>query len=170
MTTASHHLRSKPTTVQVHKERNAFGIDKYGRPLTYTRNSFRAIGGQEEIIFDYITGLMWQKAGSEKRLTYKAAQAYIAQLNRQRLGGYAHWRLPTIPELMSLLEPEKQSNDLYIRPKFDKTQRWCWSADTTSSSDKGSPESAWLVDFRSGNVHWCNVKTVRYVRATCSWQ
>jgi hypothetical protein len=65
---------------------------------------------------------------------------------------------------MSLLEPQEQSNGLFINPIFDSQQKkWCWSADTTSSS-----VSSWLVDFSNGNVG-CNFYG-SYVRGVRSRQ
>jgi len=102
---------------------------------------------------------MWQKSRSSTSLTYREAQAYIKNLNHQRFVGYSDWRLPTIAELMSLLESEKQASDLYVNPIFTGTQGWCWS------SDKRLSESVWLVSFEFGRVHWGNLYYfVRVVR------
>jgi hypothetical protein len=107
---------------------------------------------------------MWQKSGSDEPLTYEAAQTYIERLNHDQFAGYDDWRLPTVDELISLLEPEKQSNDLYINPIFDATQRWCWSADKHSSG------AAWRVDFVNGDVHWGYLNLYYYVRCVHSRQ
>ena len=105
---------------------------------------------------------MWQKSGSQNTLTYEKAQKYIEQLNREGFAGYSDWRLPTISELMSLLEPQKQTNGLYIDPIFDADQRWCWSADKRSSG------SAWGVGFLDGLVYWNLLYDDYYVRGVRS--
>ena len=63
---------------------------------------------------------------------------------------------------MSLLEPEKQSNGLYINPIFDDRQYCTWSADMLSSG------SAWGVRFHYGNVSWDYLDYYNYVRAVRS--
>jgi len=68
---------------------------------------------------------------------------------------------------MSLLEPDKQSNDLYLNPIFDSTQTWCWSADRLPEGEQGSSESAWIVDFNYGIVDWLILRSY-YVRAVRS--
>lgn len=119
-------LRSKPLTVSGEEFREVFRLDKSNRPLRHIRNQFE---DQGEVVIDHATDLMWQKAGSETHMSYENAQRYVEELNHRKFASYNDWRLPTIPELMSLLEPEKQSNDLYINPIFDSKQFWCWSAD-----------------------------------------
>ncbi|MGH7450620.1 MAG: DUF1566 domain-containing protein [bacterium] len=103
-------------------------------------------------MIDYATGLTWQKSGSGNSMNLGAAQAYIQQLNVKKYGGYSNWRLPTLEEAMSLMEPQKYG-DLYIDPKFDQTQLWIWTA------DKESAGVAWVVSFLYG---YCHLNLVGY--------
>ena len=111
------------------------------------------------MVMDRSTGLTWQQSGPEDAMRYADAQNYVKELNHRKFAGYDDWRLPTIPELMSLLEPEEKNGDLFIDPIFDKKQRWCWSADTGS---------AWGVYFNFGHVYWSNMKDAHYVRVVRS--
>jgi len=106
-----------------------------------------------EVVYDAFTGRYWQKSGSDEPLTFKRAAGYIKQINRQKPGGYSDWRLPTLEEAMSLMEPKKQSNGLYIDPVFDKTQEWIWTADKESAS------RAWYVYFNYG---YCYVVDIAF--------
>ncbi len=161
-------LRNTPQIISSDDVKQEFGLvvnsDRYNYgiwvPRTYITNQYE---DRDEVVFDHVTGLMWQKSGSKKYLTYAEAQTYIKKLNQERFAGYDDWRLPTIPELKSLLEPEESSNGLYIDSIFDKTQRWCWSADRQSVS--GSSSAAWYVSFYSGGVYWRAPDDTRYVRA-----
>ncbi len=162
--TAPIQLRSTPRTVSDAEFITMFGLDKNRRPRDYIDNQFEARG---EVVVDHVTGLMWQQSGSENRMRHQAAQQYIRQLNQQRFSGYADWRLPTIPELMSLLEPTRKHGDLYIDPLFDAIQWWCWSADLQIKGESSS-ESAWLVSFHRGHVYWHYFTHSGYVRAVRS--
>lgn len=154
-------LRSEPLTVSTDEAQQVFGLDENWRPLKYIENNFEDLG---DIVIDHATGLMWQKSGSDEWLTYEKVQAYVDKLNRERFAGYNDWRLPTIPELMSLLEPEKQSNKLYIDPVFDSGQWWCGSADRGESS----PRQVWNVHFHHGHVRWYGLGGDSYVRVVRS--
>ncbi|MCP5087084.1 MAG: TIR domain-containing protein, partial [Rhodobacteraceae bacterium] len=85
------------------------------RPVECVQNQYE---DRSDVIIDHATGLTWQKSGSSNYMTYQKAQEYVKQLNRERFAGFNDWRLPTIPELMSLLEPEKSSNGLYLNSIF----------------------------------------------------
>ena len=99
----------------------------------------------KKVVFDHTTKLMWQQSGSSGSTTiYENAKKYIDQLNRERFAGFNDWRLPTLEEAMSLMEPEKSSNGLYIEPVFDETQRFIWTSDQYSAS------RAWSVGFTYG--------------------
>lgn len=119
---------------------------------------------QGDVVIDHATGLMWQKAGSDSSLTYDKAVDYVKRLNQEQLAGFDNWRLPTIPELVSLLEAEEKNGDVYIDPVFDAKQQWCWSADKRS----GSSGSAWYVSFNLGDVYWDLLHNLRYVRCVRS--
>ena len=151
--------RDARTISSTEAAKEAFGLNDMWRPRQYVDNQYEDRGA---VVVDRATGLTWQKSGSPEALTYEQAQEYVRQLNRQRFAGYADWRLPTIPELMSLLEPTELNGDLYIDPIFDPAQRWCWSA------DKSSSESAWDVYFRSGGVGWDYLNSSVCVRAVRS--
>lgn len=99
----------------------------------------------KKIVTDNTTGLMWQQGGSENYMRFAEAQDYVQRLNREKFGGFADWRLPTLEEAMSLMEPKHNNNDLYIDPVFSEKQQWIWTA------DKEAPGVAWLVDFNLGN-------------------
>lgn len=115
------------------------------------------------VVVDYATGLMWQQNGTADPMTWQNAHNYIAQINTTRHAGYADWRLPTIEELASLLEPEKSQNDLYLASVFGTNLLWCWSA------DKASPmNDAWYISFNSGGIQQLEIGNSAFVLAVRS--
>jgi hypothetical protein len=158
LNTLTVHLRSTPLTVSKDEAEKVFKVNKHWQPLEYLRNDYEDRG---PVIIDHATGLMWQTSGSDYWLPYEEARNYIQNLNRERFAGWDDWRLPTVEELISLLEPEEQSNNVFMNPLFDSQQWWCWSIDTT-----GSFGVAWYVSFRECTVGWYDLSL--YVRAVRS--
>lgn len=121
------------------------------------------------LVIDHTTGLTWQSTSSIFN-TYSKAYNYIERLNNRNYFGYSDWRLPTLEEAMSLLEPSYSyrsknllddlgstspypnerfqelfgAEHLYIDPIFKK------SKGTIVTSDRYDGYHAWLVDFRFG--------------------
>ena len=118
----------------------------------------------KKLVIDHTTGLTWQQSGSTNYITYTDAEAYIRDLNRQRFAGYNDWRVPTLEEAMSLMEPQEKKGGLYTDPVFDETQRWIWTADQYSGG------RAWCVLFRDGGCGHGVIGFNYYVRAVRSGQ
>ncbi len=114
------------------------------------------------VVFDRNSGLMWQQSGSTKSMTFENAKKYIEKLNREKFAGYSDWRLPTLEEAMSLMEPEKKNSAFYIDPLFDSTQVWIRTADRYSAS------LAWCVDFYGGGCLNPHVDYTHFARAVRS--
>lgn len=120
-------------------------------------------GDDGKTVLDKTTGLMWQQSGSPGYMDYKEAKNYIAQLKGEKFAGYSDWRLPTLEEAMSLMEPEQKHGNLFIDPVFDKAQSYIWTSDLYSAS------AAWLVNFDyggcDGSVVGIDLSYVRAVRS-----
>ncbi|MBU1107355.1 MAG: DUF1566 domain-containing protein [Candidatus Riflebacteria bacterium] len=65
----------------------------------YGKNKF--VDNGDGTVSDVATGLMWQKADSQKGLTWEMALKYSENLT---LGGHEDWRLPNAKELQSIVD------------------------------------------------------------------
>ena len=113
------------------------------------------------VVVDQATGLMWQQSGSPEQLKFGVEKRepwdYVDELNHQQVGGFKDWRLPTIEELASLLEPIGQHDGLFIDQIFDKTQWTCVSADKLirqANEGMAFVSGPWelFVDFDRGRI------------------
>lgn len=159
-------LRSEPETVYVEHSKEDLRLDEEGKPFEFMVNDY--VNNGDGTVLDRATGLMWQQGGSDRCMSYDRAQSYVKQLNRERYAGYGDWRLPTVPELMSLLEPEKMNGELSIDPVFSGNQKWCWSADLEPGC--GPWGAAWIVFYKGCKVYeLCQDIAAGYVRAVRTW-
>jgi len=110
-------------------------------------NQFKAANIKgDKIVIDEASGLIWQQDGSSDSMDFDSAKNWINNLNKKGYAGYHDWRLPTLEEAMSLLEPKKLNKDLYIDPVFDSKQRRIWTSDPYS----GAAGAQWVVLFSLG--------------------
>lgn len=159
-------LRSMPVTVFTDEEaKNQFQLNDRFRPLKYSETRFKLIN--DSVVIDTINGLMWQKSGSTKELTFKQAQKYIENLNEQNFSGNNDWRLPTLEELLTLLLKKKSQYHLFVDSHFSNHQRLCWSSDIRAAKTPfgAHKNSAWGVDFSFGYVFWGKFDSKFHVRA-----
>jgi hypothetical protein len=115
--------------------KNAPGFDNDYEPQSF---------GGDKVVVDHATGLMWQKSGSRYLMTYAEAIKWVENLKAKGFAGFHDWRLPTLEEAMSLMEPQTNESNLYIDSRFDPTQAWIWTIDKYASSLE------WVVYFGNG--------------------
>jgi hypothetical protein len=99
-------------------------------------------------VLDRNTGLVWEKSPHTVAVTWNGARFHCINKN---VGGQKGWRLPSIPELASLLDPSVAAPGPTLpsgHPFTGIQPAGYWSA-TTSAED---PSEAWFVYFRMGFV------------------
>lgn len=99
------------------------------------------------VIVDRRTSLMWQRDGLDIG-SLRHIQKKIEEVNRARFAGFADWRLPTMEEAMSLMEPAKNFKGLYLHPAFSKEQPFIFVA------AQRRPGGYWFVDYKQGRAFW----------------
>ena len=108
-------------------------------------------------ITDKATGLMWEQNGSKKPGPFYIGKKHVKKLNKKKFAGHNDWRMPTIEELYSILEPHK-SSELFINPLFSATQYHCWSADQCDlpSLVEKDLKKYLTIDYKSGKFDFAH--------------
>ena len=101
--------------------------------------------GDNKTVIEMRTGLMWQRTGCDIT-SIKSMQAQVVTWNQERFAGHGNWRLPTIEEALSLLEPKKNEKGLYLSPCFSIEQPFIFLANDRR------PGGRWYIDFMHGTV------------------
>jgi len=97
-------------------------------------------------VFDQETGLVWEQSPETNTQTWLNAQA---RCNAKTVGNRLGWRLPTLQELASLVDPAVRFGPtLPANPFFNVRSSIYWSA----TSAAGNPAIAWFVNFDNGQV------------------
>ncbi len=97
-------------------------------------------------VLDKETGLVWEQSPVTATLDWVSALVFC---NGQNVGNRLGWRLPTLQELASLIDPTQSGPALPSGHPFSNVQSsGYWSASTYADSAL----SAWYVDLSSGDV------------------
>ncbi len=147
--------RSTAVVITHQQARDFFRVDELWRPLEYSRNRLAPLsnvpatvenrGTDTAItIVDYATHLVWQQSGSPYPLNWEGANHYIDNLNQEGFAGSTHWRMPTVDELLSILQPSAPGEDFCATSLFSPIQKWIWS------TDRRSLRAAWYVNMEMG--------------------
>ena len=156
--------------LQVLVTSNIFIVNKhnygfYGHSTINNNYENKSVNGDSEVI-DHTTGLIWHQSGSDEEMNWHKAKQWVKDLNDKGYAGYSDWRLPTVEEAISLLEPDKNASDLYIDPVFDAKQTGIWTGDENDSASY--LDGVWSVRFSGGygggNACWVYDNASNYVR------
>ena len=128
----------------------------------------------DETVTDTVNKLRWVKKGVINKLSLKDS---IAFAEAETFAGSSDWRLPTLPELKTLLYPERIVNvsgkKAWINPIFDDgLGHYYW---TTTTCDQLSvikdryqkkicqqgEGAAWLVHFNINAIFWFHTNQER---------
>jgi hypothetical protein len=104
---------------------------------------------------DEETGLVWETTLETSEMSWTDARSACAD---KEIGGRKGWRLPSVSELSSLVDPSiKTRPTLPLGHPFTNVQDVYWSATTVTDNAK----NAWLVFFDTGKVIYA-FKTITF--------
>ena len=103
--------------------------------------------GAEQTLIDDVTQLMWQKDMNGQTYTWADAISYCQTLT---LGGFAGWRLPSLIELISLVDYSVTAANgaALISGGFTGPAEGVWSSTTVA----GTTTQAWMISLAAGTT------------------
>ncbi|PTL37069.1 hypothetical protein CLG94_00625 [Candidatus Methylomirabilis limnetica] len=107
---------------------------------------------KEAAVLDWETGLVWEQSPENSKSNPTFVQNWHnaqASCNFRTVGGRKGWRLPTIQELASLVDPTQSSPALPRGHPFSNVHSSPYWSATTNTIDSSF---AWDLDLDSGNV------------------
>lgn len=111
-------------------------------------------------VLDKATGLVWEKSPQTPSARWSVARRTCAEKN---IGGQKGWRLPSLSELQSLVDPSIAPPGPTLPPghPFSAVQSAVYWSDTRPGED---PKGAWAVHFGLGGgavfINWAHAVQV----------
>lgn len=122
-----------------------------------------------KVVVDNQTKLMWQKETSKMWMNYLNAEQWINDLNEKHWAGFTDWRMPTVEEALSLLQPGIHGNRTiinFINPVFDFVTWTIWTSDLNQSDTS----QAYVIDYGEGSWSAHNFMSTFFVRAVRNYK
>jgi hypothetical protein len=98
-------------------------------------------------VIDERTGLQWQSGGLDI-CSYRRMSKEIEEIRHNGFAGFTDWRMPTMEEAMSLLEPLVNFKGVHLHPCFSSAQPFIFVA------AQRKPGGYWFVDYKQGRAFW----------------
>jgi hypothetical protein len=103
--------------------------------------------GNEFTVLDQRTGLLWQRAGLDL-CSIRTMKTTIEALNAAGFAGFHDWRMPSLEEALSLMEPTMNTKGIHLHPCFSQEQPFIFS------NARRKPTGYWFVDYSQGKSYW----------------
>jgi hypothetical protein len=118
-----------------------------------------AMAAEPTMVKDPVNNLIWEDTlhASEEKLTHPEAKAYCQAL---KLGTYENWRLPTLTELLSIVDYRRYRPAILKEFKHVDNDTIYWSS--TVSARTG--DDFWGIVFRDGATKTASGLYGRYIR------
>jgi hypothetical protein len=113
-----------------------------------------------EAVLDRETGLVWERSPDPSTSNWFAALSYCLEINT---GGRRGWRLPTVQDLLSLVDDSASNPSLPGGHPFTNVQSLYWAA-TTQASNSAQARS---VGFNFGKVFVGDKQSSNQIAAWC---
>jgi hypothetical protein len=114
-----------------------------------------------QAVLDRETGLVWEKSPDTTMHAWPGSDVAIACANKA-VGGRKGWRLPSIHEIASLIDPSVAAPGPTLpagHPFMNVQSATYWSATTVAAL----PTNGWLLTFASGDVNSNPKETMQHV-------
>ncbi len=111
------------------------------------------------MIQDPKSSLMWEDTSHvrESKITQIRAREYCSEL---KLGGFEDWRLPTIQELLTIIDYTRTSPAILSAFSYTEDESFYWSKTRVADED----DAFWGVNFKRGASSKASEYYDRYVR------
>ncbi|MCC5813383.1 MAG: DUF1566 domain-containing protein [Leptospira sp.] len=153
-------FRGNPNPIGSGSEFTSPGLVRCVAGQSKTLETPNLIDNGNRTIHDRTSGLTWTKCGYSQTgqncdgtgaINWAQAFEHCNQLTNVNFAG-KQWRLPTIRELVTLLNPERTSSPFTYISMFPNTRQMYWSF-TTRASDSNQ---AWVVNFGNSGIQSIN--------------
>ncbi len=105
-----------------------------------------------DCVLDKVTGLTWQRLDPVKQ-PYSGLGAYVASINASRPCGLSNWVIPTVDQLLSLMDASKTTgsaiNADYLGVAGGDMRGKYWSRESRATAGAAAAD-AWQVDASNG--------------------
>ena len=120
---------------------------------------FSFLSAESSIIKDPRTHLLWEDTPhvKESKLTQPKAEKYCTNLT---LGKFKDWRLPTIKELLSIIDYRRVEPALLKEFSYVEKESFYWSKTVVADES----DAFWGVNFKRGASSKASEYYDRYVR------
>lgn len=120
---------------------------------------FSFLFAETTMIKDSRTNLMWEDTPHvrETKITQPRAKEYCSEL---KLGGYHNWRLPTIHEMLTIVDYTRVSPALLKVFSYVEAESFYWTQTRLADED----DAFWGVNFKRGASSKASEYYDRYVR------